>query len=70
MASERHRRGVVTEFDAHKGWGTVTESDGSRWFFQCTRIADGSRSIEPGTAVTFRLEARLPGRYEATELLR
>jgi cold shock CspA family protein len=58
-------KGRVTEFDEHKGYGVVTADDGTRYFLHCTQIADGTRSIEVGTAVVFDVVARL-GRYEAT----
>jgi cold shock CspA family protein len=57
--------GTVTELDEHKGWGTVTATDGVEWFFHCTQIADGTRTIAVGAAVTFEPLARL-GRFEAT----
>lgn len=52
------RRGVVTGFDDHVGTGTVTDDDpdGRSWAFHCTRIADGSRTISAGAAVTYRVE--------------
>ena len=48
--------GTVSSFDSHIGAGEVTERATARtWFFHCTRIADGSRSIEEGTAVEFEV---------------
>lgn len=61
--------GVVTEFDHDRGYGTVSDGgaeDG--WFFHCTAIADGSRTIAVGTAVTFTLVAGRRGRWEAMDL--
>jgi len=46
-------RGVVTAFDDHKGYGTVTTDDGRDVFFHCTRIADGTRAIDVGQRVAF-----------------
>jgi cold shock CspA family protein len=69
MAVVRRRRGTVTAFDDHKGWGTITGADGAEWFFHCTRLADGTRTIAVGTAVEFSPEPRLPGRYEASEVV-
>jgi cold shock CspA family protein len=63
MAGDRH--GTVTAFDEHKGYGVVTADDGTPYFLHCTQIADGTRTIEVGTAVAFDVIARL-GRYEAT----
>jgi cold shock CspA family protein len=61
--------GVVAEFDEHKGYGTVREVDGAReLFFHCTEIADGSRTIDVGTAVTFEVVAGHLGRWEAISL--
>ena len=49
--------GTVTAFDDERGTGTVTDDAGGReWWFHCTRIADGSRTIAVGTAVTYRVE--------------
>ena len=50
------RVGRVTAFDEHVGAGTVTSDDGrAAWSFHCTRIADGSRSIEVGAPVRFEV---------------
>lgn len=60
--------GTVTMFDGDAGLGTITATDGSAALpFHCTQIADGSRTIAVGTAVTFELLARL-GRFEATAI--
>jgi len=48
--------GRVTAFDEHVGAGTVTTDDGSgSWSFHCTRIADGTRSIDVGAPVMFEV---------------
>ena len=57
-------RGVVAAFDDHVGAGTVAAADGATWWFHCTRIADGSRSIAAGTDVWFTL-APGPTGFEA-----
>ena len=62
-------RGTVTEFDEPGGLGTVADVDGGEHPFHCTAIADGSRSIAVGAAVTFRLAAGRAGRREAVDLL-
>ena len=67
MISE-DRRGKVTEFDAARGWGSVTGDDGLRAEFHCTQIADGSRSIAVGTVVRYRLEPGHLGRWEAAAI--
>ena len=56
--------GVVTAFDEATGLGVVTSDEGTVYPFHCTQIADGTRTIVVGTAVTFERVARL-GRYEA-----
>ena len=66
------RTGVVAEFDEHAGYGTVEcdgdgegGTDGERYFFHCTAIADGSRTIPPAAAVTFTVVPGHNGRWEA-----
>ena len=62
-------RGVVADFDEHKGYGTVRDGeDGRELFFHCTQIADGTRTIEVGTQVTFEVRPGGMGRWEATGL--
>lgn len=56
--------GTVVEFDREVGLGTVRAADGTTLPFHCIEIADGSRDIAAGTAVTFTVLAKL-GRYEA-----
>ena len=58
-------RGVVTAFDESAGLGTVTADDGTAYAFQCTQIADGTRTITVGAAVTFAVRPWHRGRYEA-----
>ena len=50
-------RGRVASFDEPSGLGVITTADGIEFPFHCVEIADGSRSIDVGTEVTFR---RLP----------
>jgi CspA family cold shock protein len=62
-------RGVVAAFDDPGGYGTVTAEDpAGTWFFHCTAIADGTRSIEVGTSVSFDVVPGRLGRFEATDL--
>jgi len=61
-------RGVVTAFDDHKGYGTVTTDDGRDVFFHCTRIADGTRAIDVGQRVAFTVVPGHGGRWEAAEM--
>ncbi|MDQ1397150.1 MAG: cold shock protein [Acidimicrobiaceae bacterium] len=58
-------KGTVVEFDEAKGFGAVRTDDGVELFFHCTQIAGGSRTIDPGTSVTFDVVAGHLGRYEA-----
>jgi cold shock CspA family protein len=46
-------RGAVAEFDGDVGLGTIESEDGTAFRFHVIEIADGTRSIEPGRAVTF-----------------
>jgi cold shock CspA family protein len=61
------RRGTVTAFDEHVGLGEVTADDGTVLPFQCIVIADGTRRIDVGAAVTFAVIGKL-GRYEAVDV--
>lgn len=70
------RTGRVTTFDADRGIGVISPdhavSDGSPGenvsvepiMFHCIEIADGTRMIEVGTAVRYRVGLKL-GRPEA-----
>ncbi|MFP4511412.1 MAG: cold-shock protein [Acidimicrobiales bacterium] len=60
--------GTVTDFDDAAGYGTVTDSGGEQWFFHCTAIADGTRTIEIGTQVAFEIVAGRLGAWEASDL--
>lgn len=62
------RTGTVAEFDDARGYGTVRDDDGQRWFFHCTAIADGTRTIGTATPVSFEVVAGRLGRWEATDL--
>lgn len=68
--------GVVRAFDASRGLGHVGISEGSgddhatvaaEILFHCIEIADGSRQIDVGTPVVFRLMRRL-GAVEAVAI--
>lgn len=48
------RQGSVTEFDEAKGLGTIATDDGAVFVFHVIEIADGSRTIEVGQAVSFQ----------------
>ena len=49
------------------GLGAVTTAEGVEHLFHCAEIADGSRIISVGAAVTFELLPKL-GRYEASQV--
>ena len=60
--------GVVADFDEQKGYGTVRADDGRELFFHCTQIADGSRTMPAGVAVTFEIVPGHLGRWEASSV--
>jgi cold shock CspA family protein len=60
--------GTVSAFDDPRGLGEVTAEDGATFPFHCTAIADGSRTIQVGAAVTFELAAGPMGRWEARRI--
>ncbi len=55
--------GVVSDFDDDRGLGEIT-ADGIVYPFHCVSVADGSRTIAPGVAVSFFVLHKL-GRHEA-----
>ncbi len=57
--------GRVVAFDGAVGLGEVERSDGQRFQFHCIELADGTRTIDVSTPVTFELLCKL-GRYEAS----
>ncbi len=64
----RHVSGTVTAFDDSLAFGEVSTERGETYFFHCTQIADGSRSIAVGTHVNFRVIAGRMGRWEAADV--
>lgn len=63
------RRGVVATFDEAVGLGTISGTDRVEYPFHCIEIADGSRTIDLGTDVSFDLLAKF-GRWEAANIHR
>lgn len=61
-------RGHVTTFDDPRGVGTVTTDSGDVVHFHCTAIADGTRTIAEGAAISFDVVAGHRGRWEATDI--
>ena len=59
------QHGTVETFDSHACLGTIVDPAGRQWRFQCTALADGSREVDPGTAVTFVVARRHGGTFEA-----
>ncbi len=57
--------GRVAGFDADTGWGVIAADGGIEFPFHCTAIADGTRTIEAGIAVTFHLMPGHRGQWEA-----
>ncbi len=63
------RSGSVAAFSDDDGLGEVVSTDSTRaYFFHCTQIADGSRTIAVGTPVTFEVVAGQRGRWEAANV--
>lgn len=63
-----NRSGVVDSFDETAGLGSIRDAkDGREWPFHCTRIADGSRSMDPQTEVTYVVRPG-PAGLEAVEV--
>jgi CspA family cold shock protein len=60
--------GRVSAFDDKRGVGEITATDGAVYWFHCTRIADGTRSINPGTDVEFEVVPGHKGRWEAAAI--
>ena len=61
--------GTVVAFDALVGLGELERDDGRRFQFHCIELADGTRTIDVSTAVTFGVLCKL-GRYEASAVTR
>ena len=61
--------GVVAGFDDPKGYGVVRDNaDGQEYFFHCTAVADGTRTIDVGATVEFEVVPGRRGRWEAADL--
>ena len=61
----------VTEFDAGRGTGTVVTDEGRELPFHCTRITDGSRTIDVGARVVVDVgPGASPGGWEATAVVK
>ena len=60
--------GVIASFDDPRGLGTVISDHGTLYNFHCANIADGSRSITVGSAVTWRVAPGRLGQWEAVDI--
>lgn len=67
MGGDPHR-GTVVEFDDPRGYGTVADAGGTLYWFHCTQVTDGTRTIAPGTDVSFEVVAGRRGRWEAVRI--
>ena len=65
--TEAQITGVIQAFDAAVGLGVIRTDQGEQVPFHCIEIADGTRVIEVGTAVTADRIPKL-GRYEAASV--
>ena len=61
-------RCVVEAFDDPRGLGVVRSDEGVELPFHCTAIADGTRTVEAGARVTYRVVPGRLGRWEAADL--
>jgi len=59
--------GVVATFDERRGLGTI-RAGGAEYSFHCTRLADGSRTVDVGQAVTFEVVPGRLGDWEAVAI--
>lgn len=61
-------QGEVVAFDDPAGYGTIESEAGERYFFHCTSIADGSRTIAVGAPVVFDVVPGPRGQWEAAAI--
>lgn len=60
--------GTVASFDDPRGLGVVVSVSGAQYDFHCANIADGTRRIAVGAAVSWRVTAGRLGRWEAVDI--
>ncbi len=60
--------GTVRAFDPHRGLGSIVTDKGEELPFHCAAISDGTRSIEIGAQVTYRVVSGPLGRWEAWDI--
>ncbi len=69
IASSAVRRGVVKRFDDQKGYGFITQADGTDIFVHHTGIlGSGRKSLRQGQQVTYKLSTGRDGRPAAAEV--
>ena len=68
LARPTRHHGVVVSFDVDRGFGAIEVDGGETVGFHCVAIADGSRTIDVGTAVTCDLVRGRAGEIEATNI--
>jgi cold shock CspA family protein len=61
---------VVARFDESRGDGVLVDDAGQEFYFHCVHIADGTRTIAPGTSVRARRVVGLRGRDEASDVVK
>ncbi|MEX2254527.1 MAG: hypothetical protein WEC34_03715 [Acidimicrobiia bacterium] len=59
------RTGRVAAFDLRRGLGTLESTEGERFDFHCTQVADGTRSVPVGAIVRYVVVPGSLGRWEA-----
>jgi cold shock CspA family protein len=60
--------GVVRSFDEHQGYGYLLGDDATMFYFHCTSIGDGSRTISQGARVSADRHVGRLGRDEAANV--
>lgn len=55
----------MSSFDEARGLGVVMSDDGTCHPFHCAALADGTRTVDVGARVRFRVVAGRLGRWEA-----
>ena len=61
--------GVVSAFDDRRGIGEITAADGTVFAFHCVAIADGTRTVDHGTSVSFVVRPGHRGQLEALDIV-
>lgn len=63
-------RATVIDFDESRGLGSARSDAGDVYSFHCSALADGTRAVEVGTVVFFRICGALAGEFEARDLVK